>query len=55
MSVGLIRNLLNEVNKCILYESMVRTILFYSLSSINLVLNLNGFYILFITYPQNDS
>ena len=42
--LGLILNLLKELNKYMLY------ILFYSTSSINLVMNLREFNILFITY-----
>ena len=46
MSVGLILNFLNEFNK---------SILFYSTNSINLVLNMHKFNILFITYlPQKE-
>ena len=55
MSVGLILNLLNELNKCILCEPLVSIISFYSTSSINLVMNLHKFNILFITYPKNNS
>ena len=46
MSVGLILNLLNELNKSILCEPLV--------SSINLVMNLHKFNILFITYPKEQ-
>ena len=53
MSVGLILNLLNKLNKSILCEPLA-SILFYSTSSINLVMNLHKFNILFITYFQNE-
>ena len=52
MSVGLILNLLNQLNKSIICEPMTRLILFYSKSSINLVMNLHDFNILFITYTK---
>jgi hypothetical protein len=52
MSVGLILNLLNEFNKIILCEPLASIILFFSTSSINLVLNLNEYNILFITYSK---
>jgi hypothetical protein len=52
MSVGLILNLLNELNKIILCEPLASIILFYSTSSINLVLNLHEYNILFITYVK---
>ena len=52
MSVGLILNLLNELNKNILCEPLANKILFYSTSSINLVMDLHEFNILFITYPK---
>ena len=53
MSIGLILNLLNELNKSILCEPLTSVIhvLFYSTSSLNLVLNLHEFNNLFITYP----
>ena len=51
-SVGLILSLLNELNKRILCEPLESIILFYSTSSIILVINLHEFNILFITYPQ---
>ena len=53
MSVGLILNLLNELNKSILCEPLASIILFYSMSSINLVMNLYEFNILF-TYPNKN-
>jgi hypothetical protein len=51
MSVRSILNLLNELNKIVLCEPLPRFIdlLFYSTSSINLVLNLHELNILFIT------
>ena len=52
MSVGLILNLMNKLNKSVLYEPLASIILFYSTSSINLVMNLHEFDILFITYPS---
>ena len=55
MSVNLLLNLLNELNKSILYEPLASIILFYSTSSVNLVLNLHEFNILFITYLKNNS
>ena len=54
MSVGLILNLLYELNKSILCEPLARIILFYSTSSINLVMNLHEFNILFITNSQKE-
>ena len=54
MSVGLILNLLNELNKSILCEPQMSIILFYSTSSINFVMNLHKFNILFITYPKKN-
>ena len=51
MSVGLMLSLLNELNKSILYEPLA-SIIFYSASSINLVMNMPEFNILFITYPK---
>jgi hypothetical protein len=50
MSVGLILNLLKELNKIILCEPLASIILFYSTSSINLALNLHEYNILFIKY-----
>ena len=41
MSVGLILNLLNKLNKSILCEPVASIILLYSTSSINLVMNLH--------------
>ena len=55
MSVGLILNLLKELNKSMLCEPLASTISFYSTSSMNLVINLHEFSILFITYPKNNS
>ena len=55
MSVGLILNLLNELNKSILCEPLASMILFYLSSSINLVMNLHKFNILIITYPKRNS
>ena len=52
MSVGLMLNALNEMNKSILCEPLAIIILFYSTSSINLVMNLHEINILFITYPS---
>ena len=52
MSVGLILYLLNELNKNILCGPLVSIIFIYSMSSINLVMNLHEFNVLFITYPQ---
>jgi hypothetical protein len=52
MSVGLILNLLNNLNKIIFYNPLAKIILFYSTSSINLVLNLHKYDILFITYTN---
>jgi hypothetical protein len=51
MSLGLILNLLNELNKIILCEPLanIEENRFYSTSSINLVLNLHEYNILFIT------
>jgi hypothetical protein len=46
MSVGVILNLLNELNKIILCEPLASIILLYSMSSINLVLNLHKYNIL---------
>ena len=46
MSVGFILNLLNKFNK---------SILFYLTCSINLVMNLHEFNIIFITYPKRNS
>ena len=54
MSVGLILNLVNDLNKSILCEPMASIILFYSMSSIHLVMNLYEFNILFITNPKNE-
>ena len=54
MSVSLILNLLNELNKSVLWESLTSITLFYSMSSINLVMNLHKFNILFITYSQKE-
>ena len=42
MSVGFILNLMNKLNKRILCEHFVSIILFYSTSSINLVMNLTN-------------
>jgi hypothetical protein len=50
MSVSSILNLLHKLNKIILCEPPVITILSYSTSSINSVMNLHKFNILFITY-----
>ena len=50
MSVGLIMILLNELNKSLSCESLA-SIIFNSMSSINLVMNLHEFDILFITHP----
>ena len=50
MSVGLRLNLLNELNKSIVCEPLASILLLYSMTSINLVLNLHKFNILFITY-----
>ena len=52
MSVGEILNLMNELNKSILCEPLESIILFYSTSSINIIMNLHEFNILSITYPQ---
>ena len=52
MSAGVILSLLNEFNKSVLCEPLASIILFYSKSSINLVMNLHEFNILFITYPR---
>jgi hypothetical protein len=49
IEVSSILILLNELNKVILCEA---SILFYSTSSINLVLDLHEYNILFITYPE---
>ena len=54
MNVGLILNLLNELNKSILCEPLASITLFYSTSLINLVMNLHEFNILFITYSQKE-
>ena len=56
MSVGLILNSLNELNKSILCQPLATIILFYSTRSINLVMNQHEFNILFITYivPQKE-
>ena len=54
MSVGLILNLLNKLNKCILCESLTSIMSFYSTSSINLVMYQHEFNILFITYSQKE-
>ena len=48
MSVGLILNLLNELNKSSIMRAFGSIILFYSMISINLVMNLHKFNILFI-------
>jgi hypothetical protein len=50
MGVCLILNLLNQLNKIILCEPMASITLFYSMTSINLVLNRHDYNILFITY-----
>ena len=59
MNVGLILNVtvLNDLNQSILCEPLasIILILFYSTSSINLVMNLHKFNILFITFPKNNS
>ena len=55
MSVGLILNVLNKLNKSILCEPLESIILFYSTSSINLLMNLHEFNILFITYAKKNS
>jgi hypothetical protein len=54
MSVGLILNLLNELNKIILCEPLASITLFYLMSSIDLVLNLHKYNILFITYSKRE-
>jgi hypothetical protein len=51
MSVSSILNLLHELNKIILCEPLA-SILFYSTSAINSVMNLPEVNILFITYPK---
>ena len=55
MSIGLILNLLNKLNKRILCEPLTSMTLFYSTSSINLVMNLHEFDILFITCTKKNS
>ena len=52
MNIGLILNLLNELNKSIFCESLVSIILFYLTRLINLVMNLNECNILFIEYHK---
>ena len=54
MSVDLILNLLNEMNKSILCEPLAITILLYSTSSINSAMNLHEFNIFFITFPNKN-
>jgi hypothetical protein len=51
MSVSSILNLLHELNKIILCETLASIILFYSTRAINSVMNLHEFNILLITYP----
>ena len=51
MSVGLILYLLNKLNKSILCKPLVSIILFYSISSINLVTSLHEFNIYFYHIP----
>ena len=51
MSVGVILHLLNELNKRILCKPLVSIKVFYLTSTINLVMNIHDFDILFITYP----
>ena len=53
MSVGLILNLF-DLNKSILCEPLICIILFYSTSSIYLVMNMHEFNILLITHPQKE-
>ena len=50
MSIDLILNLLNVLNKDILCKPLVGKILFYSTESINVVINLHEFNNLFITF-----
>ena len=54
MSVGLILNLLNELNKSILCKPLANITVFHSTSSIHLVIILNEFNIPFITYPKKN-
>ena len=54
MSVDLILNLLNELNKSILCEPLAIIILFYLMSSKNLEINLYELNILFIIYSQKE-
>ena len=49
MSLGLILNLLNELNKSVVCKPLASIILFYSTNSINLIMNLHEFNSLFIT------
>jgi hypothetical protein len=52
MSVGSILNLLNELNKYIICEPLASIILFSSTHSIDLVMELHEYDILFIKYPK---
>ena len=52
MSVGLLLNLLNKLKKSILCYPLASIILFYSTSSINLLMNLHKFNILFLHTPK---
>ena len=54
MSVGLILNILNKLNKGVLCEPLASILLFYSMNSITLVINMHEFNILFITYSQKE-
>jgi hypothetical protein len=52
MSVGPILNLLDDLDTVILCEPLASKILSYSTSSINSVINLHEYNILFITCPK---
>jgi hypothetical protein len=52
MSVSSMLNLLHELNKIILCKPLASKIIFSSTSSINSVMNLHEFNILFITYQK---
>jgi hypothetical protein len=51
MSVSAILNILHKLNKIILCEPLASIILFHITCSINSVMNLHEYNILFITYP----
>ena len=55
MTVGLILNLMKMLNKSILCEPLVSIILFYSTSSINLVMNLHHLIFYLSLIPKKNS